>query len=125
MQSNSTTTQPDWMTQDELDALAAAPEHHKLLFENERVRVLETRIPPGERTAVHTHRWPGILYMLSWTAIVRRDDKGTVIYDSRVTGDQRELGAAYWSPVLPPHTLENVGTVDLHLINVELKEQSS
>ncbi len=116
---------PDWTTQLELDAIAAAPEHHKVLFENERVRVLETRIPPGERTNVHTHRWPGILYILSWTDIVRRDDKGEVIMDSRQLGLVRELGSASWSPVLPPHTLENVGTVDLHLINVELKENPS
>ncbi|MBS1640593.1 MAG: hypothetical protein JSR12_11100 [Bacteroidetes bacterium] len=32
----------------ELDALIAAPQHHKLLFENEWVRVLDTNIPAGE-----------------------------------------------------------------------------
>ena len=32
---------------DELDALVAAPQHHTLLFENEFVRVLDTRIAPG------------------------------------------------------------------------------
>jgi quercetin dioxygenase-like cupin family protein len=54
---------PEWP--DELDALVAAPAHHKLLFENERVRVLETRIAAGDRTPVHTHRWPAALYILS------------------------------------------------------------
>ncbi len=43
------------------DAVAAAPHHHKLLMENETVRVLETRIAPGERTAVYTHQWPAAL----------------------------------------------------------------
>ena len=38
----------NWPWPDSLDALVAAPRHHKLLFENERVRVLEVRIPPGD-----------------------------------------------------------------------------
>ena len=44
---------------DQLDAVAAAPEHHKVLLENDQIRVLETLILPGEETAVHTHVWSG------------------------------------------------------------------
>jgi hypothetical protein len=32
----------------DLDALRAAPGQHRLLLENERVRILDTRIAPGE-----------------------------------------------------------------------------
>ena len=54
-------TQPEpWP--DELDALIAAPQHHKLLFENELARVLEASIPPGEMTAVHTHSFCGVAH---------------------------------------------------------------
>lgn len=45
-----------WPWPEEQDALAAAPLHHKLLFENDQVRVLDTRITPGETTALHTHQ---------------------------------------------------------------------
>ena len=38
-----------------LDAMIAAPQHHKILFENEKVRVLDANIPAGEITALHTH----------------------------------------------------------------------
>ena len=48
-----------WTWPDSLDALTAAPESHRLLFENDAVRVLETRIAPGETTLLHTHRWAG------------------------------------------------------------------
>jgi quercetin dioxygenase-like cupin family protein len=44
---------------DPLDAMSAAPHHHEVLLENETVRVLDTRLAPGERTPVHTHQWPG------------------------------------------------------------------
>lgn len=40
---------------DPLDAVMAAPNHHKVLLENDQIRVLETLIRPGEETAVHTH----------------------------------------------------------------------
>ncbi|MFN2189360.1 MAG: hypothetical protein ACK2T3_11395 [Candidatus Promineifilaceae bacterium] len=58
-------TEPDWPWPEELDALVAAPENHTLLFENESLRVLDTRIAPGGTTPVHTHRWPGALYTLN------------------------------------------------------------
>lgn len=34
----------------QMDALTAAPEHHRLLFDNDYVQVINTRIPPGALT---------------------------------------------------------------------------
>jgi quercetin dioxygenase-like cupin family protein len=53
----------EWPWPDSLDALLAAPRHHTLLLENDRVRVLETRIPAGQLVPVHTHPWPSVLYV--------------------------------------------------------------
>lgn len=105
---------------DALDALTAAPQHHKLLFENESVRVLDSSIGPGETTGLHTHRWAGTLYVLSWSDFVRRDADGAVILDSR-TISAVAPGTALWSAPLAPHTLENVGGAELRVIAVELK----
>lgn len=110
-----------WTWPDSLDALAAAPESHRLLFENDAVRVLETRIAPGETTQLHTHRWPGSLYLLSFGHFVRRDADGTVLVDSREGGVLPRRGTALWSHSLPPHTLENVDAADIHVIGVELR----
>lgn len=99
----------------------AAPESHRKLFENEVVRVLETRIAPNETTGVHTHRWPGVLYVLSFDHFVRRDGDGAVVVDTRNGGTLPGPGTAIWSGSLPPHTLENVGTSEIHAISVELK----
>ena len=49
---------------DTLDAVAAAPEHHKVIFESEHVRVLHARIRPGDTTPAHTHRWASLAYTL-------------------------------------------------------------
>lgn len=110
----------DWP--EELDAMVAAPNHHRLLLENEKVRVIEARIEPGDTVPIHTHRWPSTHYVLSWSDFVRRDDKGTVVLDTRQAGLNVEPGSALWSTALPPHSLENVGDAPLHIISVEVKE---
>jgi hypothetical protein len=110
-----------WEWPDSLDALAAAPEFHRLVFENDDVRVLETKIGPHESVPVHTHRWPSVLYIFSTGHFVRRDDEGRVLGDTRVTGTFPEGGTALWMAAMPPHTVENVDDVEIHMLNVELK----
>jgi quercetin dioxygenase-like cupin family protein len=51
----------DWRWGDELDAVVAAPNSHRVVFENEKVRVLEVSVPPGTREPEHTHRWPSVV----------------------------------------------------------------
>jgi hypothetical protein len=110
-----------WTWPDALDAVSAAGDSHRLLFENDAVRVLETRIGPGETTRLHTHRWPGVLYILSFGHFVRRDGDGVVLVDTRAGVELPQPGTAIWSGALPPHTLENVDTSEIHVIGVELK----
>jgi hypothetical protein len=112
-----------WPWPDSLDAVAAAPAHHLVLLENATVRVLDTRIAPGDIVPLHTHRWPCVIYVLSWSDILRRDADGAVMLDTRVT--PMTPTSAMWSAPLPPHTLENVGTREIHIISVELKSQTS
>jgi hypothetical protein len=43
-----------------LDAVVAAPKHHKVLFENGQLRVLEVTLEPNDEEPVHHHRWPSV-----------------------------------------------------------------
>ena len=112
-----------WPWPDELDAMTAAPEYHRLLFENEHVRVLEAHVPPGETVPVHTHCWPGVLTIESVSDFVRRDPTGAVLLDTRGT-EQPAVGSCVWGDALPPHSLENVGRVEMRNLTVELKHLS-
>jgi quercetin dioxygenase-like cupin family protein len=107
-----------------LDAVAAAPKHHRLAMENEHVRVLETRIEPGETVPLHTHCWPAAYYILSWSDFVRRNEQGEVTLDTRQAGVAFEPGQSIWSGTLEAHTLENVGKSAIHLISVEVKPRT-
>lgn len=105
----------------ELDALVASPQHHKLLFENETIRVLDTNIKPGEETNLHMHQYPASLYILSWSDFIRYDANRIVIVDSKTLGLCFSSGTALWTGALAPHLLKNVGGADLHVISVEIK----
>ena len=105
----------------QLDAVTAAPDHHRVLLENDRVRVLETIIRPGEQTALHTHVWSGTLLILSWSDFERFDAAGQVIFRSSDLEHPPQPGTVLWSAPLPPHSFRNVGTQDFHVITTELK----
>ncbi|HEV1996329.1 MAG TPA: hypothetical protein VGR03_18490 [Candidatus Acidoferrum sp.] len=115
---------PEWPWPDSLDALTAAPGYHRLLFENERVRVLEVRISPGQFVPVHTHRWPSMVYVASSSDFIRRDGEGKPILDSRTMGPPPATPTAQWTPPLPPYSVENIGNAEILLITTELKEQA-
>lgn len=117
---------PDpWLWPDTLDALSAAPLHHRLVYENEQVRVLEVRIGPGEIVPLHTHRWPGVLYLQGWSEHVRRDDAGKLIFDSREAFPPPKIPSVVWCEPLPPHSVENVGGTELLVLRIELKGGAS
>ena len=110
-----------WPWPDSLDAVTAAPDHHKVLFENDNVRMLHTRILPGQKVPVHTHRWPSVLFIHSWSDFVRRDYLGNVTLDSRRATKVPKLDGPTWLEPLPPHTLENVGSTEMNNVQVEIK----
>ena len=113
-----------WPWPDDLDAMVAAPGFHTVLYEDDRVRVLDGRVPAGDTVPVHTHRWGGILYILATSDFVRRDPQGNVLADTRASKSTPVVGAAVWGAPLTPHSLENVGSSEFRTLTVELKDES-
>jgi len=52
---------------------------------------------------------------------IRHDGEGAVLLDTRMTQSRPAPPVILWSEPLPPHSIENVGEADLHVIMVELK----
>ncbi len=100
----------------ELDATVAAPANHRVVLENDEVRVLEVTVPPGTREPLHAHRYPSVMYVESSPHLVEHLQDGSV----------RDLGVrpsgVRWLPVAQAHFLENVDTFPLRAIRVELKK---
>lgn len=95
-----------------LDPVTTNPDHYRVVFENERVRVLEYTDAPGDRTTEHEHPDSVMVTLSSF----RRRLHGP--------GTHRDVelapGAAGWLPA-QRHSGENIGSTPTHALFVELK----
>ena len=115
----SANSEQNWPWPESLDALVA--DHHAILFENEEVRVIRTRALPGHMVPLHTHRWPCVLFILSWSHLLRRNHLNGVTLDTRQEIEVPNLNMPIWQDPLPPHSLENAGGTEINTILVEIK----
>jgi beta-alanine degradation protein BauB len=95
------------------DPVCTDADKYQVIFENDRVRVLEYRDLPGRKT--HPHQHPdSVMYTLS--AFQRR------LHAHQGTRDVvMEPGRAHWLPA-QTHAGENTGTTPTHVLFVELKD---
>jgi hypothetical protein len=95
------------------DPAVTDPGLYQVVFENDRVRVLEYRDRPGARTRPHRHP-DSVMYTLS--SFRRRIAAGGRQADVDLPAGQVRWLAAQ------EHSGENTGDTDSHVIFVELKE---
>ncbi len=95
------------------DAVRVAPHVYTVLLENERVRLLEVRLKPGDSSAMHSH--PAyVIYGL---------DEGKVKFNSP-SGETAEIeikaGDVMWREP-EEHAVDNIGSTEAHALLFELK----
>jgi hypothetical protein len=95
------------------DPAVTNPEFYKVVFENDRVRVLEYRDSPGDATT--THRHPDSV-MVTLSGFRRR-----LIHGEQERDMEIPAGLASWLPG-QDHRGVNIGDTNTHTIFVELKE---
>jgi quercetin dioxygenase-like cupin family protein len=114
----------EWPWPLELDALIAAPDSHRVLFENDRVRVLEVVIEPGGLEPEHTHRWPSVM-IVDRPARIRYYEHGIQTFESPV-GDAPHIGPkATWMEPEGPHSVENINGSPYHALRIELRGEGN
>jgi hypothetical protein len=99
---------------DGYDAVQAAPNSHRVIFENAFVRVLEvTMPPPGKTEPMHHHRWPS--FFLDWdtggaSPHVRyhRGDGTVVDQPSQPSPTQAGHWVVQWMKPEPMHAIETI-----------------
>lgn len=96
------------------DPVPLYPKNYQVLFENDRVRVIDFVLRKGDTEDFHSHR-PHVAYILTGFKIrFTLPDGRTVIRETKA-GDVLFSEAVTHSPV-------NIGDTDAHGIMVELKE---
>jgi len=97
-----------------LDPLLLAPENYRLLLENDRVRVFDVRIQPGENLSMHANG-PSVIYVFNDGRLKHTYPDGTTKVKTAVSG------AVIWDEA-EAHETMNVGNTDIHSLKIELKE---
>lgn len=85
------------------------------------MRVIHTRIAAGDIVPLHTHRWGGVAYLESWSHFIRRNERGEILFDSRHLKDTPKFPCAQWSEQLAPHTVKNLGPLEISILLIEIK----
>jgi hypothetical protein len=96
-----------------LDPAVTDPDKYKVIFENDRVRVLDYTDAPGDRTNAHKH--PDSV-MIALSSYRRRLVSGEARRDVEL-----QQGIATWLPA-QQHYGENIGRTCTHAIFIELKD---
>jgi mannose-6-phosphate isomerase-like protein (cupin superfamily) len=107
------------------DAVVAAPGNHQVVLENEKVRILDVTIKPGEKEPFHVHSMPSVMIIISGSKL--RITQAIIEDGEVVTGKFIEVGADNFQPPplwMPPqgiHSAENIGSTNFRAYRIELK----
>lgn len=113
------------------DAVAAAPYSHRVLFEDEHVRILEINLPALATEPIHIHALPSVIMgetggdgggKFRYTQYRMEDGKFIEVSYSDIepTGGFR----AVWSGPEGPHAITNIGQVSVKFTRIEIKPES-
>jgi hypothetical protein len=113
------------------DAVAAAPFSHRVLFEDEHVRVLEINLPALATEPIHIHALPSVIMgetgggggaKFRYTEYRMENGKfvETTHNDIEPSGGFRTV----WSGPEGPHAITNTGQVGVKFTRIEIKPES-
>jgi len=95
------------------DPLQVAPDHYKLLLDNERVRVLEFHGNAGDKILLHSHP-DHVVYMV-------HGGKAKFTSGGKTVEQDMKTGSVVFTPA-ETHEVEIVGPGEVHVIVIELKK---
>ena len=97
----------------EQDPVKLAPNIYKAILDNHKVRVIDVRLKPGQKTPTHEHP-DYIIYALSGGKARFWDEKG------QATTMTIRAGQCIFKED-ETHTVQNIGKTTIHVLNIELK----
>lgn len=110
---------------DRFDALIAAPGNHRVIFENDQVRVLSVTVGPGETEPPHHHPLPSVFHIdeaqPSTDIEYAVQPDGTLVETGRHALPAGPPPPALWFPPQSLHAVRNDGPGTYRAIRMELK----
>lgn len=99
----------------ETDATLLAPESHRVLFENDLIRILESNIQSGEFVPAHTHQWDSVMIILQGSQFLIQSASGTLSEGTWEPGVEKFPGS------LDFDAYTNIGAQEFRAISFEFK----
>lgn len=96
------------------DAYDANSAVYQSLFENDRIRVMEMTLKPGDEIPMHRHEYPHSVYVLEAGQMTSTNPQGVALVAETKAGQLIWLEAK-------PHRLQNTGTTVLRALLTEIK----
>jgi hypothetical protein len=106
---------------EKMDAVTAAPENHKVLYEDDIIRVISVSVPPGTQEKPHHHRWPSVFVIDRMVKLLDYDG----ITDAEIplpVPEQFEPPLTVKMPPQSAHYVRNIDTVGFHGTRIEFKK---
>lgn len=103
------------MTMEHKDPLTVAPDHYKVLLDNDKVRVLDFHGKAGDKVAEHWHP-DHVVYVIA-------GGKAKFTVDGKVSEMDMKNGDAVFMPA-QNHAAEVIGPGEVHVVIVELKSHA-
>ena len=96
------------------------PRHH-VVFKNDKIRILNVLIPPGDTTQYHIHHTPSLFIYFTTTTTFSQ------LPNAPATTGRAVRGRFLFENLSPPnervHRVWNVDTISLHVMDIELLSQ--
>ena len=96
-----------------LDPVTLDPEHHPILLENDRVRVIRTILEPHLKSPMHEHPHYVVVYLTELHTTMK-------MADGKEVDNPRRPGEVAWRDALK-HETENIGAKTAVEIQIEIK----
>ena len=120
----------NWHWPDSLDAIAAAPKSHLIVFEDSSVRILQVVCPPGVEERIHTHRHKSTAWFthsahfIYYTYVADASNKLVKKDSFEIKGFPAEaLNKGQMADPEEPHSIKNIGTDTFMAYRIEYKKQ--
>jgi hypothetical protein len=107
---------------DSLDAVAAAPKNHRVVLENEHVRVLDVTVAPGEREPLHAHCRSSVMYLMQEGIYRDYDADGRLVEAVDTAPPLSRYPMTLWLEPQAPHAVHNLDSRPTRLLRIELKK---
>jgi hypothetical protein len=102
----------------------AASGNHKIVYEDDSIRILSVTVPAGSAEPLHSHPWYSVVVVDQPAKTVNLDGNGNAFDDAFIAVQRTASGLPLVGIQAPqsPHSIKNLDRIPAHLTRIEFKQ---